>query len=136
MFNDPTLRRLLREWLLKPPVPGGMYLVNLREIPGMSNQFEATVALPALAEGEAGEVVSRQFTKQINGQEPVVETIGVDQAQHVFACVQGDVIHLELRNIDDAGNVSPTASVLDFTVVDTTPPEAPGAMTVALRELP
>lgn len=131
-----SIRRWLRNWLCRPARPAAMYLTQLSEIPGMSNHFRATVALPPLADGEAGEVTQRRFTKSTNGGDETTEVIPSDQLLVVFDCVQGDQVECWLYNIDDAGNQSAERSSLIFTVSDTTAPGAPGEMSVSLEELP
>lgn len=127
------LRRNLRNWLFRPQRPGPMYVVMGES--SMGNALRVTVALPPLAEGEAGEVVKRQLTRIINSGEPVVTELGADQADFQFDVQQDDAVNLSLVNIDDAGNVS-APSIRDFVALDTVPPAAPGEISVSVAEVP
>lgn len=100
----------------------------------MANRFRVTALLPPLAVGEPGEVVKRTLTRVVNGGEPTTDEILVDASEFSFEALQNDQIHLELRNVDDAGNVGP-ASVSDFTVFDTVPPNAPGEIGIQIEEI-
>ncbi len=119
-------------WVRKPPRPGPIYIYqeNL-----MANRFRIHVGLPPLAEGEVGEVTSRELTRIINAGEPVVQELPADRAEATFLASQGDEVQLSLRNRDDAGNVG-DASERSFTVVDDIPPGAPGEMLITKEEVP
>lgn len=129
------LQRLLHyvlRWASQLPRPGPIYIV-LEQV--MANRFRVTVALPPLAEGEAGEVVARKLSRKINDAEPIDDEFAADTPTAVFEANQGDNVLLSLTNKDDAGNFS-AASERSFQVIDNIAPGAPGEMQVTLEEIP
>jgi hypothetical protein len=102
----------------------------------MANNFKVTVGFPPLDAEDVGEVLTRKFLRSVNGAAPIEEVLPVSQAQVEFAALQSDALHLELFNIDDAGNLSTSPSVRDVVVSDTTPPHIPGEMNVTYAEVP
>jgi len=129
------LRNWLRRWLFRPQPPGPIYIF-LREVEGMARTFAVDAGLPPLATDEVGEVLQRKFVRVINAGDPVAEVVPADQAMISFSAMQDDQVHVELWNIDDAGNESLTPSARDFVVLDTNPPNAPGDISITLREVP
>ena len=102
----------------------------------MARTFAVDAGLPPLATDEVGEVLQRKFVRVINAGDPVAEVVPADQAMISFSAMQDDQVHVELWNIDDAGNESLTPSARDFVVLDTNPPNAPGDISITLREVP
>jgi hypothetical protein len=72
--------------------------------------------------------ISREVTYTIDGGSPVVLTYPV-AAPESFLVPQGSALHVDVRDTDDSGNVSPITSG-DFTVADTFPPVAPGEVSL------
>jgi hypothetical protein len=98
-------------------------------------KIEATILLPALGENEVGEVTQRKFLYTIDGGTPTENTFPVEEMQRILLGDQGQAVHCELFNIDDAGNPSASGAVLDFVLADTTPPGAPGPMSFTMQEV-
>lgn len=115
----------------KPPAPFTFSLEDLN----VGNRFKVTVTLPPLAEGEAGEVVSRRLDRSIGGGAVTSETLAADVLTFEHEALQGDVIDYSLTNIDDADNISEPRTA-QLTVTDTTPPAIPGELSFAVVEQP
>lgn len=98
-------------------------------------KIEATILLPALGENEEGEVVDRKFSYSIDGGTPVENTFPVEEMQRIILGDEGQSVHVELFNVDNAGNPSMSGATLDFVFADTTPPGAPGPMNVTMQEV-
>lgn len=126
--NGPSLtgiERLLSGIKFSLSRPGRLSIAQLGEDAMQKILFE--VALPGLA---APDVVKRELTVQIAG---VVTTTVLEGATLNDATVGGlkglqdAALHLELVDIDDAGNRS-QPSVFDGVLVDTFAPPAPGQL--------
>jgi|SRR3990167_6608473 len=133
MLDDvrDLIRRLI-QWANQPARPGAMY-VFCEEL-SMPNLFRVRVGLPPVT----GPDVSKRTLLRTMNDDPTTSVslnFPIDQAETSFKARQDDKVHLELRQVDDVGNLS-EPSVLDFTVIDTTPPVAPDTMAVTLEELP
>lgn len=90
--------------------------------------YEIRIA-PVSAESD---VLERHLKVVVNGTEVGVvryarETVKVGGLRFL----DGDEVHLELRDVDDAGNASEPA-ILDFIAKDTIPPDAPEGFGVEL----
>lgn len=133
-----ALRTWLRQLLFEPMPPAGQIVVYFKEIPGMANQFRASLSFPSIAPDEAGEVVSRKLVTTVNGGSPSETVIPAGQLTYDLApLTQDDNVLVQLYNVDDAGLVSAEALSASFTVIDTIAPLAPtGEIGVALSEIP
>lgn len=81
--------------------------------------------LPALP-SPVGDITAQRFSASHSGGEPEAQTLDLSADVATFKVPQDVDVHLELRYVDDAGNVS-EPSVQDFHSNDTIPPDAPGA---------
>lgn len=129
-FRD-LFRRLI-QWASRPAQPGAMY-VFCEEF-SMANLFRVRVLLPPV---NGPDVAKRKLLRTMNDDPDTTVELGITTSEHetTFKARQDDRVRLELRQVDDVGNVS-EPSILDFTVIDTTPPAAPAEMSVTLEELP
>lgn len=124
------LRKLLRDWLLLPPTPGPIYVVNVRNL--MSALLGTTLALPPVT---VRDVAVRKLLVQVAGSPDV--NVDIKPGDQTYEVVAGDgiAVHVELVDVDADGNAS-TPSVLDFTSKDTVAPPQPGSLhTTTIREI-
>ena len=102
--------------------PGRMGIRFIKEENGM---LSFVVVLPAPG---AADVVTRELSVTIAGGTPVVINPAVYAIEsQEFSGNDNDSVHLELVDVDDAGNLS-TTSVLDTILIDTLAPPQPGEM--------
>lgn len=88
------------------------------------------VSLPPVS--VPSDVVSRELQVIVDGAQAEVKSVGKDDTVVSRISVpQDSAVRLELRNIDDSGNVS-EPSVFEFTAVDTISPPAPGTLGVVI----
>lgn len=86
------------------------------------------VSLPAQTPEEF-DVVSRKTEVTIGGVALEPQTTPVATAEiGPFQGQQGDTVAIKCWNVDDAGNVSETASSFEGTLLDTFAPPAPGLL--------
>lgn len=123
-------------WWRRPPRPGKMYVVFREEILTMAKVNVRTydVALPPKS---AEDVVERRLTVANAGDGmptayPVSFGLGEDGPPSIqIKVVEGQKgVALELRDVDNAGNVS-DPSLFSFDATDTTAPVAPGELGVS-----
>lgn len=110
---------------LPPPRPG---VVSIHVAAEDETMLTFVVAMPAQTEQEF-DVVSRKLEIIVGGatlepQEIPVATVEVGP----FQGQQGDAVVIRCWNVDDAGNVSETASLFEATLLDTFAPPAPGQL--------
>lgn len=93
--------------------------------------IKAVVSLPMPG---AVDVVSRIVTKTVNGGEAIEERIGAAADTYEVVGDAGDVVTLNLQDVDGSGNVSQHSPTLTITLADTFAPPAPGELIVASME--
>ena len=114
--------------------PGPLYVVKIREMPHMADKLGYTLALPP--KSTAADVVKRTLSVKIGDAEAIETEVAAEVVQHEIIVDQDLSVHVELVDVDDAGNKSP-ASVLDFVAIDNIAPPQPGEMGVlSVREIP
>jgi hypothetical protein len=126
------------EWLTAPPrskriEPGAMVFLGWKER-SVGNQLRGTLAFASLPSGYEGEIVAREIEVIVNGASRGAEMLEVARPNFEFDVVQGDAVRVEYRYVDDAGNRSESAQVLDFVASDTTPPPNPSDGTLSFVE--
>lgn len=128
----------LVEWLARFPWPrplpsGTVTLVQIEEI--MGNRLKLTFSFGSVPGAFAGEVKEHDLQVTVNG---VTESLRlpVAQAQHAVTVDQDAAVRVEHKYVDDAGNLSPEAAVLDFIAHDTVPPPSPSSMNLTIEEVP
>ncbi len=104
----------------KPPQPGPISAILKEE--RMAGTLVYDVNLPA---GGQDDVVSREFSVQVNDGTPDLFQLTNDVLVQRIRVPQDSSVLLSLVNIDDAGNRS-TPSTQTFAAKDTIPPDAPG----------
>lgn len=115
--------------LTRPPDPGRLSLSIVEELMGSVLKYD--VELPVAA--DAAEVQGGELTVTLAGSDPVVISTLAGQAKvEGLEGPQDSGLVLSFVFIDDAGNKSTTASVLDTTLRDTIPPEDPGALGITV----
>lgn len=124
LFKSYTYRIAFRKRLL-PPRPGALKIRVAAEDKYMLQFF---VALPAKTEEEF-DVVSRKLEIDIGGTALEPQTVPVDTPEAgPFEGADGAVVKIKCWNVDDAGNVSETASDFEGVLLDTFAPPAPGQL--------
>lgn len=104
--------------------PGWLALRVTKEENGM---LTFVIVLPP---SESSDVVTRELSVAVAGGPATIESVSTSAAESSsYNGEQGDAIHAELVDIDDAGNRS-EPSVFDGTLEDTLAPPAPGALGV------
>ena len=115
--------RVLNELLELLTRPGPLYVIFLEE--AMADLIRVRVLFPPVSDAD---VETRALTiTDPSGSR--VEAVAKDEVQKEFIFSQNASVTLELRDTDDAGNVSPP-SVRTFTALDVIPPAQPGEMGV------
>lgn len=110
---------------LPPSQPGA---VTIRVTAEDENMLQFFVALPQKTEGEF-DVVSRKLEIEIGGTVLESQVVSADIPEAgPFGGVDGAVVKIRCWNVDDAGNISQTASEFEGTLLDTFAPPAPGQL--------
>jgi len=124
IFNRYLYRITFRR-RLPPPRPG---VVSIRVAAEDETMLTFVVSLPAQTPEEF-DVVSRKTEVTIGGValEPQVTPVATTEIGP-FQGQQGDTVTIKCWNVDDAGNVSETASLFEDTLLDTFAPPAPGLL--------
>lgn len=124
-MSKSVLVNMLRELLALLTKPGHMYVIKVEEVPmGLKH----TLAMPPLNTVDV--TTKRELTLIVDGGSPIVGDVDpIDSTSKAIIVTQGAAVRLELRDTDDAGNVS-EPEVLEFTAVDTVAPPAPGDLAV------
>ena len=124
--------QLLVEWLTRLRRPGDLYIIAMREIPGMADRIRVSVAFPPI-DPTNDDVEKVEFSYSENGGVAIVEELPKDVTVKEYVFAQDANVHLELTYLDDAipPNRSP-ASSRDFVATDTVPPAAPGELSVTV----
>lgn len=124
LFKSYTYRIAFRKRLL-PPQPGALKIRVAAEDKYMLQFF---VGLPAKTEAEF-DVVSRKLEIEIGGMALEPQTVPADTAESgPFEGADGAAVKIRCWNVDDAGNVSETASEFEGVLLDTFAPPAPGQL--------
>lgn len=111
----------------------------------MANKFTVDVALPSLTVEEIGsdsanpETVKRNLKASVDGNSIFDQTFDATLPSIAVGSVdapllEGQTVHFDLTNIDDAGNVS-VAKSADLLIHDTTPPPVPGDLGFKTNEI-
>ena len=101
--------------------PGPIHIKQIGE--EMANQIRVQVNSSA-----DPDTVTREVTYSVDGGTPVVLTYPIGTPES-FLVAEGLPVHVDVQDTDNAGNKSPVTSG-DFTVADTFPPSAPGAVSL------
>jgi hypothetical protein len=115
------VRKVNRKLGPRTPKPVSLFIQSEKE----GNMLQYEIQLPALPAGH--DVVSRKLTVATDGGAPVESVIAPDTSSVPGEGAQGATLVVTLQDTDDAGNVSAESSAT-FTLVDTIPPAAPGAI--------
>lgn len=111
------------------PVPRPIILRKVREV---MDQLGLTFELPAPG---AGDVVDREFTVQLEGQEAAVTHLSAATTEFEVVVDEGTKFSVSLVDVDNAGNKS-APRTLDVEAVDTIAPPQPGEFGVkSVREV-
>jgi len=124
LFKSYTYRIAFRK-RLPPPRPGA---INIRVAAEDRYMLQFFVGLPAKTEAEF-DVVSRKLEIDIGGTALEPQTVPVETLEAgPFEGPQDAAVKIHCWNVDDAGNVSETASEFEGVLLDTFAPPAPGQL--------
>jgi predicted RNA-binding protein with TRAM domain len=148
MLNLKQFFRELVQWVKSPDAPpGALMIVRQRElVTGDSMHVSLTIGIPLLTTHEKAQgVKTRNFLAVKNGDtaNPLVVLTGQDASSLTAVVLDsetnplhyGDKVSLEVRNVDQAGNVSEPLNG-EIVLVDTIAPDAPvGSFTMTITEV-
>lgn len=119
------------------PRASGPILVRLLKEEGNMLRYGITLSPPVPNSQGVVDVVERRLLVVLNGQEESLQTIGratdgTFPQPNDLLVAQESQVHLELRDVDDAGNIQDPPTVLDFHA-DTEAPVSSGPIALAFK---